>query len=254
MALSTKSLILYGLEVTDFNRSLDFKAASLGPTLMATLRLGFYSLTSLCEEIARAMNAADPVNTYSCTADRTTNGGTENRVTISTSGSFLSLLFASGPRVASTVAPLAGFAIMDRTGFTSYTGPSSAGIPIVPAFVGYNFVDQDQQPKVFGNVNVSASGLKEAIVFQIQRFIDVEFKYEQKARTKGQWKAFVDWAIQQRSFDFTPEIAFPSDVFEVTLDSSPGDGKGLGWAWKELIPDFPNQYTTGHLRFRLTPQ
>lgn len=254
MALSSKSLILYGLEVTDLNRSIDFKIASLGPTLQASLRLGFYSLTSLCTEVARALNAADATNSYSCTSNRTINGGTENRVTIITSGSFLSLLFLTGPRTASTAATLIGFNVSDYTGSTSYTGAFSAGTALIPDFIGYNFLNQEHKPKVFGARNVSASGLKEVIAFQIQRFINVEFKYETSVRVSGVWEAFVNWSIQGKPFDFTPEIASPNTFYEVTLDGSPGDSQGLGWAWKEQIPDYPNEFTTGALIFRLTPQ
>lgn len=254
MALSSKSLILYGIEVTDLNRSLDFRIVALGPIKMATLRLGFYSLTSICTEIARAMNAADTTNNYSASSDRTISGGTENRISITTSGGFLELDFASGPRTASTVAPLIGFLVVDYTGSTTYTGSSSAGSTIIPDFVGYNYLSPDHKPKVFGSKNVSSSGLKEVISFQIQRFINIEFKYESATRVDGVWVPFVEWAIQGKPFDFTPEIESPNIVFEVTLDSSPGDGSGLGWAWREQLPDYPDNYTTGGLILRLTPQ
>lgn len=253
MALTAKSLILYGLQVTDDNSSIDFKAAALGPTLMATLRLGYYSLTDLMTEIARAMNAADVLNSYTCTANRTVSGGLQNRVTISTSGAFLSLLFASGPRTASTTAPLIGFLVVDRTGSTSYTGTSSAGTALIPEFKGYNFLSPDFEKKVFGSVNVSASGLKEAIVFAIQQFLEVEYRYEPKAKVVAEWVPFWEWAIQQRPYDFTPEVSSPTVFYSVTLESTTGDGKGLGYKMSEQLPKFPDHYQTGPLKMRVTP-
>ena len=64
MALSDKTLITYGVEVTTNNRSLDFKIISGGVEKQATLNLGFYSPDDLCVEIARAMKAADSTHTY----------------------------------------------------------------------------------------------------------------------------------------------------------------------------------------------
>lgn len=250
MALRDKSLFLYGFEVTQFNSSIDFKAASLGPTLMATLTFGFYSLTSLMTEIKRAMQAADPANIYTVTADRTFSAGLQNRVTISTSGSFLSLLFLTGPRTASTTAPLIGFAVADRTGSTSYTGTSSAGTVLVSELNGYNYLSPDFNHKIYGSVNISTSGVKEAVVFQIQKFLQVEFKYEPEAKWIVQWTPFMDWIIQQRLFEFTPEIKSPTVFYEVTLESSSADNKGLAFKPAEMLPNFPFNYQTGLLTFR----
>lgn len=253
MALSSKSLILYGFQVTELNRSLDFKASSLGPVKQATLRLGYYSLTDLCVEIGRAMFEADQVNVYVATPNRAVGGGLENRVTISTSGTYLKLLFGTGPRIASSVASLIGFLNTDYTGLTSYIGSTSAGIPLLPELVGYNYLGPEMNVKVFGSVNVSASGLKEAIVYQIQNFIDVEFKYEHRDVVQTNWGPFINWAIQQRAFEFTPNTSDPLTVYNVTLDKTNADGKGLAWKWKEQLPQFPNLYTTGALTFRVIP-
>jgi hypothetical protein len=135
MALEKRSLFLYGFEIKDTNSSLDFKNAALGSEIQATLKYGFYSLNSLMEEIARAMNEADPSNTYSFSIDRTQAGGTENRVTISTNGAFLTLLFGTGTRVASSIASTIGFLAVDQTGATSYEGVTSAGNSLMPELV-----------------------------------------------------------------------------------------------------------------------
>lgn len=251
MALRSTSLFLYNLQVTTLNRSLDFRATSGGPILQATLNLGYYSLTDLMNEIIRALEAADPNHTYTVTANRTISGGTQNRVTISTSGTYLDLLFASGPRAASSVDSLIGFAHTDRTGSTSYTGTSSAGTVLQSTLYGYNYLSTDHMRKVFGALNVSASGQKEAIVFQIQKFIQVQFKYEPTVKFTNEWVPFLTWAIQQRSFDFTPEVNSPSVFYNVTLEKTGADGKGLAYTAKEMLPDFPFLYDIGVLTFRL---
>jgi hypothetical protein len=250
MALSAKSLFLYGFQVTQANSSIDFRAVALETPRQATLRLGFYSLTSLGEEIKRAMQAMDPTRVYTVTVDRTVNGGLENRVTISTSGAFLSLLFLTGPRNASSACFLIGFTQTDKTGFLTYTGSSSAGTVFVPSLSGFNFLAPEFYQKNFGAVNVSASGEKEAVVFQIQEFWQVQFKYVPKAEFLSGWNPLLRWMIQQRGLEFTPEVSSPGTFYEGTLESTQQDGKGLMFIGTEMLPSFPNVYDTGLLRFR----
>ena len=250
MALQSKSLILYGLQVTANNRSVDFKTVSGGSEKQATLNLGYYSLSDLMAEIARAMNEADPSNTFTLTANRTLSGGTQNRVTITSTSSYLSLLFLTGTRNASSCRSLIGFNNIDYTGLTSYTGNSSAGTPLVPDLVGYNYLGPEFMRKVFGAVNISADGSKEAIVFQIQRFLQVQFKFEKQQKIIDEWTPFFTWAIQQRPFEFTPEITSPGTFYDVTLETTGDDGKGLGYAFKEMLPQYPFHYDTGIIKMR----
>lgn len=251
MALTRQSLFLFGLEVTENNSSIDFQNVALGPEIQATLRLGYYSLSALMNEIERAMNAADPANLYTVTADRTFSSGTQNRVTIMTSGSFLSLLFATGTRSSTTVAPLIGFPLTDQTGATSYQGTSSAGIVLLPEELGYTYLSPEMWQKVFGTINVSSSGRKEAVVFNIQKFWQVEFKYEPEAKVVSEWEDFFVWAIQQRLLEFTPSTSSPNTVLEGTLETTTADGKALSFKMQEQLPEFPFFYTTGMMTFRL---
>lgn len=251
MALRQKSLFLYGLQVTELNSSIDFKSEIAGLELQATLTIGFYSLTDLAVEVERAMNAADSVNTYTVSVDRTLNGGTENRLTISTSGSFLSILWSTGTRAASSARTLLGFPNADSTGATTYTGTSSCGTVLIPELPGYNYVPETINRRLFGALNISANGTKEAIVFQIQKFIEVEFKYEPEAKVITEWTDFMTWAIQQRGFEFTPEITSPSVIYNVTMERTEADGKGLAYIMREQLPQFPFSYRTGKLTMRV---
>jgi hypothetical protein len=250
MALRSKSLFLYGIQVTELNSSLDFRGTSGGIVMMATLRLGFYSLTGICEEIARALNAADPSHNYVATAMRAVMGGLENRVNIATNGTYLDLLFGTGPRVGSSVASLIGFAAADKTGSTSYQGSGSAGKVLIPELPAYNYVAPTRSPKVFGAVNVSTSGVKEAIVFQTQQFWECEFRYEREANVDSAWAPFIDWIIKQRPLEFTPQISAPGIFYEGTLESTDDDGMGLAHVMREMLPAYPFLYQTGKLKFR----
>jgi hypothetical protein len=252
MALRNKSLFLYGYEITELNSSLDFKNTSGGSTLLATLNLGFYSLTALMIEIQRAMQVADPDNNYSITANRNVAGGLENRVTIATTtGTYLDLLFGSGPRVSSSIASLIGFQNSDQTGALTYTGTSTSGIRLIPTFVGYNYLSSTKHQQVFGNVNVSASGKKEAIIHAIQKFWQVQFKYEPESFVDSSWVPFLQWAIAQKLLEFTPDITNPNVFFEGTLEKTQADGKGLAYNIREQIPQFPGLFDIGLLTFRV---
>jgi hypothetical protein len=251
MALKDKSLFLYGFQVTPLNSSIDFRVVALETPRQATLNLGFYSLTSLMAEIVRALTSVAPTYTFTATANRTISGGLQNRVTISTSSAHFELLFASGPRSASTSAPLIGFPVTDQTGATTYTGTSSAGTVLTTDWWGFKYQGPDTWQQVFGSVNISASGAKEAIVFQIMQFIQVQFMYEPQSKVTAQWLPWWQWAIQMRPFEFTPEINVPNTFYPVTLESTSGDGKGLGFKFTEQVPTYPFMYDTGMLKMRV---
>lgn len=251
MALRNRSLFLYGYEVTEYNRSIDFKTAADGAERQATLRLGFYSLSSLMLEIKRAMDAADGTFLFDVTADRTFNGGLENRVTISTDAPYLELRFGSGTRAGSSAAGLIGFQQSDYKFQTSYTGYKSSGTVFVPPRVGHEYQPPETFVSNYGSVNVSASGVKEAIVFQRMRFLTVRFKYIPEAQAKNEWSKLLGWLISQRLVEFCPDITQPSVVFEGSLESTAEDSKGLGFKLSEMLPSFPGLYDTGLLKFRV---
>jgi hypothetical protein len=251
MALTAKSLFLYGFTVDASNCNLDFRVVALETPRQAVLKFGYYSLTGLLTEIVRAMTEKAPTFVFTATANRTFNNNTENRVTIATTGSHLELLFASGPNNASDLHALIGFADTDQTGFTTYTGSLTTGTAVVNDFrTGFNFIGPDSMQKVFGSVNISANGDKEAIVFQLQEFFQVQFKYEPQSRLATDWKPLWRWLIQQRMVEFTPEITSPGIFYEATLETSSYESKGLGFQMKEMLPNFPQLWDTGLMIFR----
>lgn len=251
MALKQPSLILWGLQITTFNRWIDYQLSSGGTVYSAQLNLGYYSLTSLLTEITRAMSAASASVTYTATADRTIAGGLQNRITLGTSSAYFKILFNSGTHAATSIASLIGFAQIDKSGSTSYTGSSSAGIVLVTTYPAFNYMPPELNREVQGSRSISAAGIKEAIVFQIMQFISAEFKYEPYAKVLSDWYPFFDWAMQQRPFDLTEDYTIPNRFFEVTLEKTTKSGDGLGQLWKEMLPSFPGLYTTQDLTFRV---
>lgn len=258
MALSQPSLILYGYQVTVLNAALDFynvNTQTPSTAFQGTLTQGYYSLTGLLAEIARVLNTADPSNTYTATVNRNILGGLENRVTISSSGSFFSIIFGSSMRAATSCASLIGFLPADYTGSTTYTGSSTSGTRVISELPAYTFLAPTFSEKVFGNVNISAIGDKEAIVYQIQQFWQGNFRYEPNTKNNKKvetdWIPFLNWSIQQRPLEFTPDYTDPTTFYEGTLETTAADGRALAFNMVEMIPSFPNFYETGMLRFRL---
>ena len=250
MALKNGSSFTYGLQVSSANSSLDFVASSGGPTVLATLNSGYYSLQDLMTEVARAMSVADPVNTYTASATRTSVG---NTITINTTGTYLSILFGTGPRLVTSIGPTLGFTATDKTGAITYTSTSSAGTLLFPSLIGYTYLPPSFMQKMIGSPNISASGLKETIYFSTHQFFQVEFKYEPEIKVTNEWAPLLQWASKGRPLEFCPDITAPNTVFNCTLEKTSYDGKGMGYQFKEMLPDFPFLYTTGQMVYRIIP-
>ncbi len=250
MALSSPSLFLYGIEITPTNRFITFgtNVTEVGPLARtATLDVGYYSLTSLLAEVVRALIKADPLHVYTASADRTISGGLQNRTTISTSGPYLSIFFGTGNP--SNPASVLGFNAADYTGLTYYTGSSSSGTVLIPNQLGYTFTSPKRNQKNFGALNISASGVKEAIVFSLQSFWQVQFKYIPAAAADNLWYPLIQWMIQQREIEFTPEISNPTEFYAGTLEDP---NQGLMINLTEMLPDHPNKYSTPLMKFRVS--
>jgi hypothetical protein len=247
MALKNPSLFLYGFQITANNRFISFRAVAAETPRVASLNLGYYSLSTLATAIANAMGAVDTARIYSVSVNRNIAGGMQNRVTIATNGTHLELLFSSGNP--SNPASLLGFGSTDYTGSTSYTGSATAGTALVPNQLGYNFLPPQSIQKNFGALNVSASGLKESIVFQLQSFWQVMFKYIPEAVMETDWNALVQWMIQQREFEFTPDITVPNTFYVGTLED-PNQGLQLNFT-EHLSEGLPFEYSTPLMKFRV---
>lgn len=244
MALTGKSLIRYGFEVNAYNANVFLSIG--GPTLYGQLTYGFYTVDSFMLEVIRVLNALAPSRVFSYSVNRTINSGTEIRVTIAVNTGTFSLDFTQ----AATFGPTLGFMSIVYSGQSSYTSSASGGTQIIPEYIGYNYLGPEFTRQVLGSVNISASGLKEAVVFQTMQFLQVEFRYEPQAKVITQWTPFFDWAIQQKVFEFIPQTSSPTTYYEVTLEKSSSDSKGLGFKMSEMLPSFPFYYQTGLMVFR----
>lgn len=257
MALTDKSFFNYGLEITTSNYYIPFKNSGGGSEIQAVIPVGFYTRATILTAIATAMNTADPTNTYTCTIVRGfTSAGTGSPrtgalITIATSGSFLSLLWGSSAVAASSAHSILGFPNGDQTGETSYQSSTYLGTTLLTSWYGFNYQRPDANLRTIGSVNIAADGTKEVVWWSVQQFISVEFRFEPQAYVLSDWLPLLQWMAKGRPFEFTPITSSFSTVYSVTLEKSMADSKGLGFQMKEMLPDFPFQYQTGALEFRL---
>lgn len=244
MAQTAKSLILYGFEVNASNNNISFDVGA--GTLTGTLSYGFYSFDSLAVELLRVMTELAPAVIFTYSIDRTYVSGTEARITITAS----SVSFTINFNQPSSVGPTLGYNSAVYSGATSYTSATSPGSSILTEREVYTYLGPEFQKQVLGAVNISATGLKEAVVFQVMQFISFEVKFEPQAKVIAQWEDFWTWAIQQRVFEFTPSVADPNVVYQVTLEKTGADGKGLAYRMTEMLPEFPFYYRSGVITLR----
>jgi len=127
----------------------------------------------------------------------------------------------------------------------------TSGILFVPNLVGYNFLPPDIYKKNFGSLNITSSGVKEAIVYSTQSFFQVQFKYIPQTDAILSWSPLMIWMMSQKGIEFTPDITNANTFYDCTIETTTEDGKGLGFRMTEMLPSFPFLYDTGMMKFRI---
>ena len=253
---ANRALFLYGYDVTDFNKYINFQNANAGPVLTATLNVGNYTATQFMAEVKRAMEFIDGTNTYTVTLDRTVNAGTSNRMYVSTNGSFLSILFGSGINAATSPSQLMGFLAADYTGMLTYGGTNQSGTILIPEFAVWNYLGPDEMVEQDGVKNVTSTGIKETLVFAQQQFFQGEWRYitNYSGRTQlTEWQRFLKYATQQLKLEYSPSIQEDASLYyEATLESTPADGNGMKYKLEQMVSaGLFRFYQTGLMKFRV---
>lgn len=253
MAIKNPSMFTYGYFVDGTNKYLPFRVVS-DVEYIAVLDEGYYSGIGLAQEIVRAMNVQAPTTSLQVNIDRSYSSGTQNRWTIKTFSSFLSIMFGSGTSASDSIYSQIGFLASDYTGATTYLGASDTGAKLFTEYPAYTYLPPQLFKTQTGVVTSSTRGDKETIVWSTQRFIQGEFKFEPELKVKTDWQTFFDWSSKIRPFDFTPDYTLdPNETYNVTLEKTTGAGNGLGFKFQEQLPQFPFNYTTGQIQMRVVP-
>mgnify|MGYP003657877872 CR=1 FL=1 len=241
--------------VTLSNSYVDFNEG--GSALSAQLDSGAYSLTAFALELARVMTAAGG-QTYSVVFSRST-----RKLTISATGNF-ALLLSSGAHTGVSALILAGFSGgADRTGTNSYVGASTCGYEYKPQYFLQKYVPSANfQKEIMPSVNESASGKIEVLSFGTVNFIEMIIPFctdvsqgaagaiENNASGVANINSFLQAVTKKIDFEFMPDRDTESTFQKVLLESTPLDGKGVGYRLKEMFP-LAGYFTTGKLTLRV---
>lgn len=257
--IKDRALFCYGFDINVTNQTLAFKTQAGGTEYVVYLDQGNYTLTKLLAHIKSKMEIADPLHTFTVWVDRSIDSGRSMRVHISTDATHLDLLFSSGTAANATVGTLLGFLSSDYTGATSYAASSNPGTILIPEMPIYDYLGPDQNFVNDGVKSVSASGVKETLVFAQMRFIQGQWKYitNNFGQTQlSEWTSFMKYATQQKKFEIVPSIFEDFNIFyEVTLEATPEDQNGMAFKFKQMRSDgLYRFYDTGLLKFRVNPQ
>lgn len=255
----TNSAFYYGLQISDSNQFLAFSEDG-GPELLAQLRIGRYTLTTLAAEVARAMNAIGSQE-YAVNIDRV-NRTYEIEATDAMPVDF-SLLISSGSSGSSAFSTI-GFTGSDLTLSTSYTSNTMVGSSYRPQFRLQDFCNFDDNQKASeSNVLTSASGQVEVIKFgnikimecQIMYITDLDMKDVGYIRTDlsgvQNARSFMVYATTKGPIEFIPDILNPQNFTKCILETTPESQEGVNFKLKEEYgKGLPGFYTTGKLTFR----
>lgn len=107
--------------INSTNNKIDFKESAMGSELTATISSGSYTATTLAAEVVTQLEVAG-AEEYACSFSSVT-----GLWTITSSGSYLSLLINSGTNTATNLLKISlGFSNTDKTGALTYTGSNIA--------------------------------------------------------------------------------------------------------------------------------
>lgn len=252
--IDTKSKFYFGYEVTStpINFYANFKEGA-GPELTAILKRGYYSLTNFAIELERALNAAGG-QVYSVSVNRTT-----RVLTISAVGSF-TILAATGGNNGADIWPIAGFTT-DQTG-TALSSNVASGYEYVPQFRLQEYVKPGQrQETIDAVINETGSGRIEVVTFGIKKLIEMDIKFisnldcgsgaiEYNATGYDDAQFFMENVVKRGSLEFMPDRDDASLFYEVSIESTDADSKGLKFKLTEET-QVQGYYKTGKLVFRI---
>lgn len=258
MNLKTYSIFYYGIEVTEFNRFIDFDDSD--GSWSVEVPLGGYTLTGIARAIRRAMNSSGTSVRYLVTVNRP-----ERKITIKTvDNSNFSLNFLSGPNLNFGIWEVVGFNKQDYVGSNQYTSDISFGKVYRPQYLLQNYLDYElNRTPLNASVNISADGRTvEVVGYNKSRIFRFDLRYVTNQFTGSSFIRYNPNAVQE-ALDFLSYCAngYPiefmrdendvTDYIEAMLLSTPTSSSGIGF---ELLPDYdsglPEFYKITNLVFR----
>jgi hypothetical protein len=254
--INTWSKFYYGFEITAENQTLDFSEGA--GELAAEIAVGSYTPSEFTQALKIALDTAGSL-TYTVEFDRTT-----RQLTIESDSNF-SLLPFTGTHLGSGPWTLMGFSLStDRTGASTYTGPSPAGDVYEPQFKLQEYVSSDDyQQAADSTVNRTASGRVEVIKFGIEKFMECNLMFATEIPQDGSvlksnltgvtdLRRFLQFLVTKAPVEFIPDSSSPESFEKMILESTPESQNGVGYRLKEMYDKgLPGYFQSGKLKFRV---
>lgn len=255
MALDNFSIFYYGHEVTVSNNKIDFNEGA--SDLIATINVGFYSLTEYLAAVESALNDAGTL-IYTVSVNRTS-----RLVTIEATGTF-SLLFSTGASATVSARDLLGFGSVDVSAAATYTASLKCGDEYRPQFILQDYVDANDNLNLFDSVvNKSANGRVQVISFGNERKFEMSFKFITDLAMDNSVilnnpsgvqdaRDFFEYIVRKVPIEFMPNVNDRATYYKVILESTAESKIGTAYKLKELVgKNIPGVYESGKLEFRL---
>lgn len=257
--LKTYSMFYYGIEVTEFNRFLDFQDADGNWT--AKLELGGFTLTQLAKEVRRAMNASGTSKRYLVTVDRL-----NRKIKIKSQDlTNFSLRFGTGPNASLSCALLLGFPASNTASLNEHESATAIGKVYFPQFYLQNYLSPTMnKTPIAASVNTSASGkFVEVIGYNENRLFRFDLRFItnepqgpdspiiENLRGVEDALDFLDYITSANPIEFMPDKSDVTAFYQGLLISTATSSEGVGF---ELEPEFDGNadgfYKVSKLTFR----
>lgn len=253
--LETKSTFTFGHTITQDNQSMPFSEDGI-IELVASFRIGAYTLNDFATEMARAMNEVGTLN-YIKTLDRTT-----RKITISGDSNF-HLYVVSSTLTSASPYSLLGFTT-ERTGSSTYEGDLGSGFAFNPQFLLQKYVDfKDNQMANEVTVNESASGKVQVVKYGNINFMECNITLQTNIRQeKGSiiddsatgeddLRSFMQYITTKAPIEFIQDRDNQDVYKECFLEKTSTNKDGTGFKLKELYAKkMPFWWESGLLTFR----
>lgn len=242
----------YGHTITNTNRFLNFSEG--GPSLLATLPIGSYTLGEIPNLVASALNAVGGQE-YSVALNRST-----RKLTISAPGNF-ELLINTGPNAPQSFYTLMGFNGADLTGSNSYEGDSASGYQYITQTELKNFIDfNENKEKIDSVIRTTPGGIVESISYGTLEKCSFDLPFitnevpqnfiRESATGKDELEDFMDYCIEKRPVEFLEDYQ-NIEYTPCILDKVQGYSKGDGYKLNHLVSKrLKNYYELRGLVFR----
>ena len=243
----TTGLWIWGFRITTSNQSLPFDR---GGNLDATLRLGDYTAGQFATEVARAMNAADSGQTYTCEFNFDTraftldNGATAFALEFSRSSTDCGGLLGFDPAADTASLSSGHTGVAAGTSYSLTAGvkvwaPTDPAVSNSPVTAGADTTGASLlQRKVRAIQHETDGGLRETIYFSTDKRFRIEYRYL-SASEQTNFEALLDWIVTGAPVDFRPDDTAAATINMRLVLDNPGEIAN-SFSWQSLAnADYP---------------